>query len=62
MLPALDDPAAGDVSWMSGTNQNAVAALSSSLIRAALAKHESLQFIFPKVQTEISASKIYDNN
>lgn len=61
LLPALDDPAAGDVSWIQGTSQGAVAALSSSLIRAALAGHENVPFIFPKVQKEITDCCAYAN-
>lgn len=59
MLPALDDPLAGDVQWLKGCGQNAAAALSSSLIRAAIARGENLNFIFPKVQEEILKSQIY---
>ncbi|MEN9810834.1 MAG: hypothetical protein RLZZ488_2401 [Pseudomonadota bacterium] len=59
MLPALDDPAAGDVEWLNNCGQNAVAALSSSLIRAAIARGENLNFIFPKVHEEILKSQTY---
>lgn len=59
MLPALDDPAAGDVQWLNGCGQNAVAALSSSLIRASIGRDEELNFIFPKVQEEIKKSQVY---
>lgn len=59
MLPALDDPAAGDIHWLAGSSQREVAALSSSLVRAAFAGGESLCFLFPKAQRAIEESKIY---
>jgi nicotinate-nucleotide adenylyltransferase len=59
MLPALDEVEARDVSWISGVSRSAVAALSSSLVRSALARREELPFIFPKLQNEIEKSGIY---
>ncbi|NBX18645.1 MAG: nicotinate-nicotinamide nucleotide adenylyltransferase [Proteobacteria bacterium] len=59
MLPALDDPSSGDVSWMGGITRSAVAALSSSLVRAALARGENIPFVFSKLQTEIEKSDVY---
>jgi nicotinic acid mononucleotide adenylyltransferase len=59
MLPALDSPEAGDVTWMTGVTQIQVAALSSSLIRTALNSGSKLQFLFPELQKEIVQSKIY---
>jgi nicotinate (nicotinamide) nucleotide adenylyltransferase len=59
MLPALDAPEAGDISWMGGTTLIQVAALSSSLIRSALKSGTELQFMFPELQKEIVKSKVY---
>ncbi|MFZ9520549.1 MAG: nicotinate-nicotinamide nucleotide adenylyltransferase [Silvanigrellaceae bacterium] len=62
MLPALDDPAAGDIAWMDGIHRNEVAALSSSLVRTALSKQERIRFIFASVEKEIQESRIYDKS
>ncbi|MBM3381928.1 MAG: nicotinate-nicotinamide nucleotide adenylyltransferase [Betaproteobacteria bacterium] len=59
MLPALDAPEAGDISWMTGVAQNQVAALSSSLIRTALKSGSDIKFMFPELQKEIIESKAY---
>lgn len=59
MLPALDAPEAGNTDWLKGTNQIAVAALSSSLVRAALGRGERLPFLFPSVEEEIIRSGVY---
>jgi hypothetical protein len=59
MLPALDDPSAGDVSWMMGVTQIQVSALSSSLIRTTLKSGSPISFLFPDVQKEIIESGIY---
>lgn len=60
MLPALDDPAAGDIGWLEGLTHNQAAALSSSLVRSALRKQEPLRFLFTDVENEIRQSGVYD--
>lgn len=59
MLPALDDPQAGDVSWMEGVTQIQVSALSSSLIRTSLKSGTPVSFLFPDVEKEIIQSGCY---
>lgn len=59
MLPALDDPRSGTVSWMTGVTQIQVSALSSSLIRTTLKSGSPISFLFPDVQKEIIESGIY---
>ncbi len=61
MLPAIDEPSSGDVSWTVGVSRSAVAALSSSLVRTALARGERVPFIFAKVQHEIEKAGVYAN-
>jgi|GEM_PF-353715 len=62
MLPALDDPEAGDIDWMVGVNALQVAALSSSLIRTAIATNTPLEFLFPEIEKQIRDGGDYEKN
>lgn len=60
-LPALDSIDPNTIAWMEGISPGQVAALSSSLIRSAMASGQIPQFIFSDVQTNIEKSGCYSS-